>query len=155
MAHVVEHTRTQVRSKADARTSRKDDEVRDYFRRFAKALTQGDAKTIATMWSVPALVMSDQGSKAVRSKDEVEQFFGGAKEQYTERGINEAIPTIKRVDWITPKMVLVHVRWPYIDTTGKEIGSESSVYTLLRGEDGSLTMACVMMQGEEQRSEAV
>ena len=55
-------------------------DVQSYMQTFAQALSAGDAKTIATLWDVPALVMSDQGVHAVSTRDEVEAFFSGAKE---------------------------------------------------------------------------
>jgi ketosteroid isomerase-like protein len=118
---------------------------------FAKALTAGDAKTIASMWDAPAFVISDQGSRAVSSRGEVEQFFSGVKEQYSSRGINEARPEIQFVEWATERVAIATVRWPYIDAAGREIGEESSTYTLRRDDAGELKLVVALMRGEKRK----
>lgn len=130
---------------------RDDSSVRAYMEAFARALTAGDGAAIAQMWAVPALVMMKDGTaRAVGSPDEVEKFFSGAKDQYTERGISEARPDIQRVEWLTDDVVVARVRWPYLDASGKEIGEESSVYTLRR--DGSkLKMCAIVMLGAKEQ----
>jgi hypothetical protein len=129
----------------------RDAAVQKFLGDFARALSAGDGKTIATMWEVPALVTSDAGLKAVASRQEVEQFFSGAKEQYSARGIEEAIPQIQAVDWVTERIAITRVRWPYVDRSGREIGEESSTYTLRRDDDGALKLCAVVMHGEKQR----
>jgi hypothetical protein len=119
-------------------------------RRFAVALTAGDAQAIARMWEVPALVLSDAGVHAVASLNQVESFFAGAKEQYTARGIDEAIPEIESVDWMTDRLVSTRVRWPYLDKAGLEIGEESSTYMLRRNDAGELKLQVIAMHGEKK-----
>ncbi|HEY0713212.1 MAG TPA: hypothetical protein VGF45_11100 [Polyangia bacterium] len=138
------------RNNATAGQSR-DAEVHEYLRDYAKALTAGDGKTIAKMWQVPALLMSDGGVKAVSSREEVEQFFSGAKEQYNARGIQEAIPQVQTIDWATERLVTTRVRWPYINKSGQEIGEESSTYTLRRDDSGELKLCAVVMHGATER----
>ena len=48
------------------------------------------------MWAVPALVLGDPMARPVSTLLEVEQFFGGAKEQYHARGISDT----GRKSWI-------------------------------------------------------
>ncbi len=130
---------------------RDDASVRAYMEAFAQALTAGDGAAIAKMWAVPALVMMKDGTaRAVGSEAEVEKFFSGAKEQYTQRGIEEARPDIQRVEWLTDDVVVAHVRWPYLDRAGREIGEESSVYTLRR-EGDRLKMLAIVMRGEKEQ----
>jgi ketosteroid isomerase-like protein len=131
----------------------REDEVKQYLERFARALTAGDGRTIATMWGVPALVMGGGlEGKSVQTKQEVEQFFAGAKDQYNAKGIVETRPVIQEMHWISPEIVMVKVRWPYIGKDGKEQGAESSTYTLTRNAEGKLEMRVVMMHGEEKPS---
>ena len=122
--------------------------VQAYLDRYAKALTSGDSKTIATMWGYPALVLGDSDQRAVGSAAEVEQFFAGAKEQYNKRGIVDTKAVIEREEWLTDRMVSVDVRWPYLDGRGQTTGSESSTYVLRRGDDGALEMRVALMRGE-------
>jgi uncharacterized NTF2-like protein DUF6841 len=122
-------------------------EVRAFLARIARALTAGDGKTVAGMWAVPALVLGDDDVRAVGTLQEVEQFFGGAKEQYNARGIVDTRADILELKWLTPRIALVEVRWPYLDQEGNEVGEEVSTYALRRDETGALKVQVALMQG--------
>ena len=122
-------------------------EVQAFFARFARALTAGDGKSVAGMWAVPALVLGDDDVRAVGTLSEVEQFFGGAKEQYNAQGIIDTRADILELKWLTPRMALVEVRWPYLDGQGNEVGEEVSTYALRRDETGALKVQVALMQG--------
>ena len=125
-------------------------ELRKFFDTFATALTAGDGKAIATMWTVPALVISENGTRAVSTKDEVEQFFSGSKDQYAAMGVVETQPELGRVQWVGERIAIVDVRWPHLDSHGREQNAECSTYTLLRGHDGKLRIVSVVMHGVEK-----
>jgi hypothetical protein len=121
--------------------------VRQFLDEFGEALTAGDAKAVASLWDTPAFVLGDEMVRVVNTSTEVEQFFAGAKEQYAAMGISEARAEILELDWLTDRIVQVEVRWPYLDTYGKELGYETSTYTLLRGEDEQLHLRIAVMHG--------
>jgi hypothetical protein len=125
----------------------RDSSVQDFLDRMGRALTAGDGKTIATMWGIPALVIGDAMVMAVTTAAEVEQFFGGAKDQYNERGITDTRAEILRLEWVTDRIVVVDVRWPYLDAQGREVGAESSTYTLRRDDRGKLELRVALMRG--------
>ena len=125
-----------------------EEEVRVYLDRYAHAITSGDARAIARMWGIPALVLSDHGVRTVSSSVEVEDFFAGAKEQYAARGIVDTRPDIQYVEWLTTKIVIADVRWPLFDEDHVERGFESSTYTLMRDDSGALALRVVVMRGE-------
>ena len=121
--------------------------VQRFFDRFAKALTAGDSRSIAQMWSVPALVLGDTMVRAVNSADEVEQFFSGAKDQYNATGITDTRAELQHIEWLTRRIAVVDVRWPYLDASGDEQGEESSTYVLRRDDSGELKIQAVLMRG--------
>lgn len=123
------------------------EDLQRYFERMARALTAGDGAAIARMWEVPALVVGDQEVHAVGTHKEVEQFFGGAKDQYNARGITDTRPEIAKLEWVTDRIVMVTVRWPYLDSTGEERGEETSTYTLRRDDKGELKLRVAVMHG--------
>jgi hypothetical protein len=125
----------------------RDGGVQAFFDRFARALTAGDGKAIAGMWAVPALVVGDKSVQAVGSLREVEEFFRGAKDQYNALGITGTRADIRRLDWLTDRIVMADVRWPYLDANGNEKGEESSTYTLRKDDTGELKMQVVVMRG--------
>jgi hypothetical protein len=123
-----------------------EDAVRAMLQRFAAAFTTGDGRGAAACWEVPALVVSEEGSRAVGSLAEVEAFFGGAQAQYDAQGVTGTRPEVQHVEWHTPRLASVKVRWPYLDAKGSEVGrSESSVYLVrLTGSDAKICAVAML-----------
>jgi hypothetical protein len=123
-----------------------EDAVRAMLQRFARAFTTGDGAGAAACWAVPALVVSEEGSRAVNSLAEVEAFFGGAQEQYHQQGVTGTRVDVQRIDWHTSRLASVTVKWPYLDAEGREVGrSESSVYLVrLSGADARICAAIML-----------
>jgi hypothetical protein len=126
---------------------RRDTSIQDFLDRFARALTAGDGAAVARLWQVPALVIGDDMVKAIASADEVAAFFGGAKDEYNQRGIVDTRGEIVRLTWPTDRIAIVSVRWPYFDAHGKELGDETSTYTLRRDDAGALRLCAAVMHG--------
>jgi ketosteroid isomerase-like protein len=124
--------------------------VQDFLDRFGVALTAGDSSAIADMWATPAFVLSDGAAQVVNTHDEVEELFAGAKEQYNDLGITDTKAQIVRLDEISDHLVMVRVRWPYLDALGMELGAETSTYTLTREGDGDWKFRITVMQGAER-----
>ena len=123
--------------------------VKEYLNAFKDALTAGDGAAIAEMWDTPAFVLGQDMARVVSEPEEVAQFFGGAREQYAEIGITDTRAEIVRLDEITDQMVMVRVRWPYLDNQGREMGAETSTYTLVRQGAGDWKMRIAVMHGKE------
>jgi ketosteroid isomerase-like protein len=123
--------------------------VQEYLNGFAEALTAGDGAAIAEMWETPAFVLGQDMARVVNAPEEVAEFFGGAREQYEEIGITDTRADIIRLDEITDHMVMVRVRWPYIDAEGREMGAETSTYTLVRQGTGEWKLRVAVMHGRE------
>ena len=97
------------------------------------------------------MVLGDGMAWSVATRGEVEDFFAGAKQQYNARGIVDTRPDILRLEWLTDRIAVVEVRWPYIDVSGDEIGAESSTYIVRREDDGEIMIRATIMQGEATR----
>jgi hypothetical protein len=121
--------------------------VESFLDRMAHALTTGDTQTVASMWETPALVIGDEEVRAINSPEEIEKFFAGAKDQYNAQGVTDTRPDVGRLDWVTDRIVIVEVRWPYLDQRGNEVGEESSTYTLRRDGAGDLRLRVAVMHG--------
>jgi len=130
-------------------SSSEDQEVQSFLDEFGRSLTAGDAKAVATMWSVPAFVLGDTMAQPVNTREEVEEFFSGAKDEYNKRGIVDTRPDVFGLEWITNRMVVVDVRWPYLDGRGDEQGEEASTYVLRRDDKGELKVHVALMRGEQ------
>ena len=125
-----------------------EDEVRHYLDLYARAVTAGDLKAIAALWTVPALVLAGYGAQAVTTLAEIEAFFAHAKDHYAARGIVDTRPDIQYVEWLTERIVLTDVRWPLFDANHDERSTELATYTLERNDGGALKMRVAIMRGE-------
>jgi ketosteroid isomerase-like protein len=122
-------------------------EVQQFLDSFARALTSGDTDRIAELWETPSFVVSDPACHAVGAQAEVRKFFEGAKAQYNAMGVNETRPEISVLDWVTERIAIVEVRWPWLDARHHEVGDESSTYILRRDEKGKLRLRVSVMHG--------
>ena len=118
--------------------------VRTLLAGLAHALTSGDGSAAAT----PALVLCDDVALTVNSSSDLQEVFGGAKAQYNARGITDMRADILRVDWLTNRLAIVEVRWPYLTADGREVGEETSTYVIRREPDGRLAIRASVMHGE-------
>ena len=107
----------------------KDDDLRAFFEDYGRALSRCDLAAIASAWEVPALVLSDQGSVAVESTEQIEAFFAAASQQYRDQGIVSTSPEIARVEWLSDLVAEVRVRWLRWAAEERR-GAEVSQYTL-------------------------
>lgn len=121
--------------------------VQAFLDRFARDLTAGHMQNIVSKWGVPGLVIEDDDVRAVTSPAEVEAFFSGAKEQYNARGITDTRADIRGLEWATDKIAIVHVRWPYLDAQGQEMGNEASSYVLRRDGTGDFRFYVAVLRG--------
>jgi hypothetical protein len=122
--------------------------VRALLARLARALTSGDGEAAASVWATPALVIGDDIALTVGSSAQLESVFGAAKAQYDARGITDTRPDILRLDWVTHRLAIVEVRWPYLAADGDELGEETSTYVIRREPDGTLAIRAAVMHGE-------
>lgn len=122
----------------------RDREVDAFLHLLGRALVEGDALTVATLYETPAFVLADSGAQAVARREEIERFFAGARAQYLERGVTMTRPEVESREWVGDRVVLVRVAWPFIDRDGREVGLERSTYALRRDDSGALRIRVVM-----------
>jgi hypothetical protein len=112
-----------------------DDIVRRFLDGYGKALSAGDLPAIANCWDTPALVLSDQGARAVLEAAEVEKFFAGAVEWYHAQGVVATKPSSVEIKRLSERLVSVDALWSVIDATGEEKPGEHSNYILSISDD--------------------
>lgn len=115
--------------------------------RFARAFTSGNGWSAAQCWDVPALIVADIGVRSIASLQEIQTFYSDAMQQYRDMGVADTRPEVQRTDWLTDRLVLVQVRWPYLDAAGEATGaSETGSYIVRFNEQGEprITVAVVM-----------
>lgn len=130
-----------------------DSVVHRFFADFGAALTTGDIEKIKNCWGSPAFILGNSIQLVIKTEEDIARFFSGTRVQYTRRGIFEAIPEIESIQWLTPKIALVGVRWPYLGRDGEDLGEESSCYTLKMDTKNVLHIYSVVMQGEHKEKQ--
>ena len=72
-----------------------------------------------------------------------------ARRRNTTRGVSRIpAPDILRLDWLTNRLAIVEVRWPYLAADGDEVGEETSTYVIRREPDGRLAIRAAVLHGE-------
>ncbi len=121
-------------------------EVQDFFDELAHALTAGDGDKVATMYEVPALIISDEGVRAISTTEEIAAFLGVTKREYNAMGVVDTRAEVIDLERIGTKLYVATVRWPHLDAAGKQVAEESSDYTLRRDDKGHLRIRSVLMR---------
>jgi hypothetical protein len=109
--------------------------VRRFLDGYGQALSTGNLPGIVNCWGLPALVLSDQGARAVSETTEIEQFFAGAVEWYHAQGVVATKPGLLEINRLSDRLVFVDTRWSVIDATGEEKPGEHSNYILSISDD--------------------
>lgn len=113
-----------------------DNVVHSFLEGYGQALSTGNLPGIVNCWEVPALVLSDQGARAVIETAEIEQFFAGAVEWYHAQGVVATKPSLLEINRLSERLVFVDTCWSVIDATGEERPGEHSNYILSISDDG-------------------
>lgn len=138
---------TQPTATSHRRSQNDDIAVEELLDQFARALTTGDARKAAELWETPAFVVGDAEVRAIDAPEVLKEFFGGAKEHYEALGVVDTRPEISVLDWITERIAIVEVRWPWLDERHREVGDETSTYILRRDDSGKLRLRVAVMHG--------
>jgi ketosteroid isomerase-like protein len=162
MAHQTNHTNpngqsakvTNIESarpkKRARRGKKKDPAIQSFLDEFTGALTAGNGHAVAEMWLTPAFFLSEDMLKATEDKADIAEFFAGAKKMYADKGITDTRAEIENIEWLTDKLVMVAVRFPYLDEQGEEHGDERSTYTLRKEDDGGYRFCVAVMKGASE-----
>ena len=107
-----------------------DEHLRRFLVGYGEALSAGDLKAIAGCYVVPSLVLSDEGSVPIATREEIEAAFDGAAERYRAQGLVAVRPTLLASEELTERLVSVDVRWDYLDEQGRSAQQNGYRYVL-------------------------
>ena len=111
-----------------------DEHLRRFLVSYGEALSAGDLKAISGCYTVPSLVLSDEGSVPIAAREEIEAAFDGAAERYRAQGLVAVRPTLLASEALSERLVWVDVRWDYLDEQGRSAQQNRYRY-VLRFED--------------------
>jgi ketosteroid isomerase-like protein len=119
-------------------------DVGSFLDHYADALASGDLPGVAACYALPALVVGDAAGIPVSEPAEVEAAFAGAADAYRAQGLLGLRPELRAVDPLTGTLILVDVRWAYLDEAGRERQHTSYRYLLRRTDTGQLGIQVVV-----------
>jgi hypothetical protein len=119
-------------------------QVLELVERIGAALSAGDAKTLAGLWDLPALLLADQGARPVTAREEVEAFFERAIADYRSRGIFGTRGELNGFEPLSERLAWADITWPNLDEEGTAAGGERSFYLVRLGEDGQARIQVAM-----------
>jgi hypothetical protein len=114
-----------------------------FFVRYGEAVSEGDLRSISGCYAVPSIVLSDDGSIPIATREEIEAAFDGAAERYRAQGMVAARPTVVAVENLTDKLVFADVQWDYLDQEGQSVEQNSYRY-VLRLEDAGPRICAII-----------
>ncbi|WP_194422415.1 hypothetical protein [Microbacterium abyssi] len=116
----------------------------DYFDRYASMLTVFDAEGAAELWATPGMIVDDRFSGVLESHDMMIEGLEQSYPLYQRLGLASVRYDIVDENHLTDSLVLVRVRWIFLDAGGDEL-TDSTNYYLLRSEERGLR-ACVCIE---------
>ena len=123
------------------------EDVERFLIAYAEALSAGDGATVATMWEIPGLVVSDEGSIPVTDAEQVDQFFTAALAQCADAGLAGTQPEHVAIEQLTDRLCSADVRWIGIDAEGRATRyKELSTYLLRQAEDGAIRIQVAVVR---------
>src|SRR3712207_4672998 len=114
-----------------------DEHLRRFLVRYGEALSAGDLKAISGCYAVPSLVLSDEGSVPIASREEIVAAFEGAAERYRAQGLVAVRPTLLASEALSERLVWVDVQWDYLDEEGRSALQNGYRYVLRFEEEAS------------------
>lgn len=134
--------------------------LQGFLEHYCRCLTAGDGQGAAACFEVPAFMAMAESrhgpSVVLDDPAKVADFFAQAPQQYNARGIATTFPDVRSVQWVAPALALVHVRFPYLDAHGNDLGDgETSLYLVRRGDDRYLITCAIALGTDADRADAV
>jgi hypothetical protein len=109
------------------------DTLADFFDRYGGALVAGDLPAIAGCYAMPGMVVSYGYGFTFSSPAAVALSFIGAAPAYREHQLVAAHAEIGEVQRLSDGIVLVDVRWEYLDSDGGAVPGERFRYLVRLG----------------------
>jgi hypothetical protein len=124
--------------------------VDHFLARYAATLTDLDADAAADLWSMPGMIADDRFSGVVESREAMVDGLKQSYPLYQQLGLDSVGYELLENKPLTDGLVLVHVRWDFLDAHG-DLLIDSTAYYLLRDEPTGLRAAlCVQVDDLEK-----
>lgn len=127
--------------------------ITKYLSRYAATLTEFDAEAAASLWSVPGMVTNDRFSGVVTSHEEMIDGLKQSYPLYQKLGLAAVDFELLDLQSMTELLVLVKVRWLFLDGDSSLLTDSSSYYLLRQEESGLQACLCIETDSAEKLKE--
>jgi hypothetical protein len=122
----------------------------EYLARYAAALTAFDAETSASLWSTPGMIVDDRAAGVLDSHEAMVQGLEQSYPLYQKLGLSSVGHELLDAQQLSPRLVLVRVRWLFRDAEEALLTDSTSFYLLRDGDDGLRACVCVETDAAEK-----
>lgn len=129
-------------------------DIDDYFGRYAAALTNFDAGVSADLWATPGTIVDDRFSGVLDSRDAMVSGLEQSYPVYKQLGLASVGYEIVDERPFSDRLVLVAVRWTFLDANGDTLTDSNPSY-LLRREDSGLRATVSIQTDDMEKLQAL
>ncbi|MGX9296530.1 nuclear transport factor 2 family protein [Tsukamurella paurometabola] len=120
-------------------------EIEDYLSRYAATLSRFDAEGGAALWAEPGMIVDDRFSGVLEDRASMARGLERSYPLYRALGLASVRHELLDVTPLTGAVVLLHVRWRFLDDDGAELTDSTAYYIVRRDEDGPHACVCVQV----------
>ncbi|TWS18034.1 hypothetical protein FK529_17695 [Tsukamurella asaccharolytica] len=120
-------------------------EIDDYLARYAQTLTRFDATAGAALWAEPGMIVDDRFSGVLDDRASMARGLEQSYPLYRALGLASVGHELLGSTPLTEAIVLLHVRWLFLDADGALLTDSTAYYIVRRDEDGPHACVCVQV----------
>lgn len=125
-------------------------DIDDFFGRYAAALTNFDAGASADLWATPGTIVDDRFSGVLDSRDAMVSGLEQSYPVYKQLGLASVGYEIVDERPFSDRLVLVAVRWTFLDANGDTLTDSNPSYLLRREDSGLRATVCIQTDDMEK-----
>ena len=124
-----------------------DTQIADYLDRYAETLTNFDAAGAAELWAMPGVIVDDNFSGVIESRDAMAAGLEQSYPLYQKLGLSSVGYELLKQEQLSDALTRVHVRWLFYAANGDQLTDSNGHYILRR--EGEGLRACVCIQTDD------
>ena len=125
-------------------------EITAYLDEYARSLSEFDAEAASRLWSMPGMIVDDAFSGVLESREAMAAGLEQSYPLYRQLGLASVGYDLLGEDHLTPDLVMVRVRWDFVDDAGDPLTDSVAHYLLRRESEGLRATVCVQTDDREK-----
>lgn len=126
------------------------EQISDYLTQYAASLTNFDAQSAVELWSLPGAMVDDRFSGVLSSREDMVQGLEQSYPLYQKLGLGSVDYEVFEEKHLSQALVLVGLRWIFLDNDGQELIDSTSYYLLRQQADRLRACVCIETDAAEK-----